>query len=113
MLLVTSASPQISDDRPDMRQRALFVTSRAARRWNRILLARENVYCLLASIVVATEHNARCASGWQPLSANSGAGRRLNPVLDAWSMTAYLETFAVHAALNRFNGFFTTSWIRA
>ena len=45
-----------------LRQRALFVTSRAACRRNRILLARENVDSPLAAIAVATEHNAQCAS---------------------------------------------------
>ena len=43
---------------PDMRQRALFVTSGAARRWNKVLLARENVYSPLATIGVATEQKA-------------------------------------------------------
>ena len=52
------APPQISDDRPDMRQRALFVTSRAAWRWNKMLLAREYVDSPLVAMVVATEHNA-------------------------------------------------------
>ena len=63
MLLVTSASPQISGFRPNMRQRALFVTSRAACRWNRMLPARENVDSPVAAIRVATEHSAWCASG--------------------------------------------------
>ena len=31
--------PQMPDTRPDMRQRALFVTSNAACRWNKLLLA--------------------------------------------------------------------------
>ena len=44
VLLTNRAPPQISNNRPDMRLRALFVTSRAAWRWNRILLARENVF---------------------------------------------------------------------
>ena len=42
-VLGNRAFPQISDVRPDMRQRALFVTSRAACCWNRMLPARENV----------------------------------------------------------------------
>ena len=41
-----------------MRHRALFVTSRAAWRWNKMLLARENVDNPLAAMVIATEHNA-------------------------------------------------------
>ena len=56
--LTNKAPPQISDTRPDMRQRALFVTSRAAWRWNKMFLARENVDSSLAAIVVSTEHNA-------------------------------------------------------
>ena len=36
VLLTNRAPPQISDDRPDMRQRALFVTSRAVWRWNKM-----------------------------------------------------------------------------
>ena len=68
MLLGTSAFPQISDVRPDMRRRALFVTSRAACRWNRMLVARENVDGPLVPIVVTTVHNSRCASGCQPPS---------------------------------------------
>ena len=50
-----------------MRRRVFFVTSRAACRWNRMLLARENVDSPPAAIVVATEHKARCASVWQPM----------------------------------------------
>ena len=38
MLLGTCAFPQISDGRPDMTQRALFVASKAACRWNSTLL---------------------------------------------------------------------------
>ena len=106
ILLVTSASPQISDVRPDMRQRALFVTSRAAWRWNGMLLARESVDSPLAAIVVATEHNARCASGCQPPSVYKGTSCRFNPVPAAWGKPAYMETLAVHAAFNRFNRFF-------
>ena len=41
VLLTNRAPPQISDNRPDMRRRALFVTSRAAWRWNKMLLARD------------------------------------------------------------------------
>ena len=70
MLLGTTAFPQISDVRSDMRQRELFVTSRAACRRNRILLVRENVDDPLAAIVVATEHKARRASGCQPPSVD-------------------------------------------
>ena len=56
--LTNRAPAQISGDRPDMRQRALFATSRPAWRWNKMLLARENVDSPLAAMVVATEHNA-------------------------------------------------------
>ena len=113
MLFGTRVIPQISDVRCDMRQGALFVTSSAACRWNRMLLARRNVDSLLAEIVVATEHNARCASGCQPPSVDKGTGSRLNPVSAAWSRPAYLETLAVHAVFNRFDGFSTTSPILA
>ena len=58
VLHTNGAPPQISDFRPDMRQRALFVTSRAAWRWNKMLLARGNVDRLLAAMVVATAHKA-------------------------------------------------------
>ena len=60
-----------------MRQRALFVTSRAAWRWNKMLLTQENVDSPLAAIVLATEHNALCASGCQPPSVleDWGTGR--------------------------------------
>ena len=87
MPLGTSAFPQISDVRSDMRQRALFATSRAACRRNRMLLARENVENPLATIVVATEHNARCASGCQAPSVDS----TLNSVPAAWGMPVYLD----------------------
>ena len=59
VLLTNRAPPQMSDKRPDMRHRALFLTSRAAWRWNKMLLARENVDSPLAAMVVATEYNAR------------------------------------------------------
>ena len=80
---------------------------------NRMLLAQENVDTPLAAIVVATEHNARCASVWQPPSVDKGAGRSLNPVPAAWDMPPYLETLAVHAAFNRFSEFSNTSQILA
>ena len=41
VLLTNRAPPQISGNRPDMRQRALFLTSRAAWRWNKMLLAKK------------------------------------------------------------------------
>ena len=47
------------DIRPDMRQRALFVTSSAACRWNKMLLAELKVEIPRAAIAVATEHRAR------------------------------------------------------
>ena len=56
------------DSRPDMRQRALFVTSNAACRWNKMLLAELKVVIPRAAIVVATEHRARWASGCHPQS---------------------------------------------
>ena len=37
-VLLTIRAPQISDNRPDMGHRALFVTSRATWRWNKMLL---------------------------------------------------------------------------
>ena len=74
------------DIRPDMRQRALFVTSRAEWRWNKMLLARENVDSPLAAMVLATEHNALCASRCQPPSVDNGTGSRLKPVPAACSL---------------------------
>ena len=59
VLLTNRASPQRSDIKPDLRQRALRITSRAAWRWNKVLLVRENVDRPLSAMVVATEHNAR------------------------------------------------------
>ena len=79
VLLTNRASPQISDIRPDMRQRALFVTSKAAWHRKKMLLARENVDSPLAAMIVATVHNARRASGCQPPSVDNGTGSRLNP----------------------------------
>ena len=113
VLLSNKAPPQISDNRPDMRHRAFFVTSRAAWRRNKILLERENVDSHLAAMVLATEHNALRASACQPPSVDNGTGSRLNPVPASWSMLAYLETLAVHVAFNRFSGFSTTSRILA
>ena len=69
-----------------MRHRALFVTSRAARCRNKMLLARENVDSPLAAMVVATEHNALLASGSQPPSIDNGTGSRLNRVPAACSI---------------------------
>ena len=86
MLLGTRDFLQISDVRLDLRKRALFVTGRATCRWNRMLLARENVDSPLAAIVAATERNARCASGCQPPSVGKGTGSSLSPVPAAWGM---------------------------
>ena len=41
-----------------------------------MLLARENVDSPLAAMVLATGHNALCASGCQPPSVDNGTGRR-------------------------------------
>ena len=51
--------PQMPDIRPDMRQRALFVTSNAACRWNKMLLAELHVDTPRAAFAVATEHRAQ------------------------------------------------------
>ena len=58
VLLTNRAPPQISENRPEMRHRALSVTSRAAWRWNKMLIARKNVDRPLAAMIVVTEHNA-------------------------------------------------------
>ena len=111
MLPTNSASRQISIIRPEMRRRALFVTSRAAWSWNTIHLARKNADSPLAAVVVATGQKARCASGCQPPSVDYGIGSSLTPVSEAWSMPAYLATLAVHAAFdieNRIAIFLTT-----
>ena len=42
VLLTNRAPPQIPDNGPDMTHRALFVTSRAAWIWNKMLLAVDN-----------------------------------------------------------------------
>ena len=54
VLLTDRASPQISDNRPDVRHRELFVKCRAAWHWNKMLLAQENVDSSRAAMVVAT-----------------------------------------------------------
>ena len=74
-----------------------------------MLLARENVDNPLAAMVLATKHNALCASGCQPPSVDNGTGSRLNRVPAASSMLAYLETMVVHAASTKFSGFSTTN----
>ena len=47
------------DTRPDMRPRALFDTSNAVCRWNKMVLAKPNVDIPRAAIAVATEHRAQ------------------------------------------------------
>ena len=86
VLLTNKAAPHISDSSPDMRHRALFVTSRAAWRWNKMLLALENVDSPLAAVVLAIEHTAFRASGCQPPVVDNETGSRLNPVPAAWGM---------------------------
>ena len=83
MLLVTSASPQISDVRPHMRQKALFVTSRAACRWNGMLYAQENVYRPLAAIAVATELTSTMAHRIVRLHDREGLVGEVGPPLTA------------------------------
>ena len=63
VLLTNRAPPHISDNRPDMRHRALFVTSRAAWRWNKMLLARENVDSQRHAALLVTSHGACLPSG--------------------------------------------------
>ena len=63
MLLVTSSSHQVSDVRTEMRQRALFITGRAAWRCNRMRLSPQNVKSTPGAIIVPEEPNFRCASG--------------------------------------------------
>ena len=69
------------DTRPDMRQRALFVTSNAACRWNKMLLAELKVGIPRAAIVVATENRARCASGCHPPSNGEVEGKNMGDVV--------------------------------
>ena len=83
MFLVISASPQISDVRPDMRQRTLFVTSRVACCRNRMLLARENV------------DSPRAAMGWKSFKVCSNGPRSqkkratvTRPDLHTWWMAS-------------------------
>ena len=66
--------PQMVDTRPDLRQRALFATSSAACRWNKMLLVVLNVDIPRAAIAVATEHRAQWASGCHPPRVASGTG---------------------------------------
>ena len=64
------------NNRPDMRQRALFVTSNAACRWNKMLFAELNVDIPREAIAFANEHRARWASGVRchPPSLEGGTG---------------------------------------
>ena len=101
------------DTRPDMRQRALFVTSNAACRWNKMLLAELKVDIPRAAIVVATEHRARWASGCHPPSVEIGTGNSCTLLPASWTIAAYLETFPAQAAFKIFKGFCTASRIRA
>ena len=61
VLLTNRVPPQISDNRPDMRNRALFVTSRAAWRWNvlEILLKQEILYIPVPLQLLNYEHLPR------------------------------------------------------
>ena len=65
MLLTNRAHPQISDDRPDMSQGALHVASRAAWRWNKMLLDQGFTARFNAHVHFPQTHDvARCkASG--------------------------------------------------
>ena len=101
------------DTRPDMRQRALFVTSNAACRWNKMLLAELKVDIPRAAIVVLTEHRARWASGCHPPSVEIGTGNSCTLLPASWTIAAYLETFPAQAAFKIFKGFCTASRIRA
>ena len=47
------------DTGPDVRQRALFVTSNAARRWNKMLFAELKVDIPRTAIAAATDDRAR------------------------------------------------------
>ena len=73
------------DTRPDMRQRALFVTSIAACRWNKMLLAELKVDIPRAAVVVATEHRARGASGCHPPSVAIGTGNSCTLLPASWT----------------------------
>ena len=50
---------QMPDTRPDMGRRALFVTSNAAYRCNKMLLAELNLEIPRAAVAVATERRAQ------------------------------------------------------
>ena len=53
VLPTNRAPPQVSDNRLDMRQRALFVTSRAAWHWKKMLLAHDVMMQLCFGAVLA------------------------------------------------------------
>ena len=67
-------TPHMLDTRPDMRHRALFVTSNVACRRNKKLFAELNVDIPRAAIPIATDYRARWASGCHPPSVESGTG---------------------------------------
>ena len=61
--------------RPDIKQRALFVTCSASWRGNEMLVAERKEESPLAAIVVATEQRARWGSGCHPPNVDSGTGK--------------------------------------
>ena len=77
----------------DMRQRALFVTSNAACRWNKMFFAELSEGISRAVGAADTEHRPRWASGCHPLSVESGKGYNCTLLPASWTISAYFETF--------------------
>ena len=101
------------DSRPDMRQRALFVTSNAACRRNKMHLAELSVDIPRTTMAAATEHRVRWASRCHPPNVESGTGKYCTLLLASWTSLAYLVTYAAQLAIKMFKVFCTASRIRA
>ena len=63
------------DRSPDIKQRAMFVTSSAKWRWNKVILAELKEENPLAAIVVATEQSARWEPVCHPPDVDGGTGK--------------------------------------
>ena len=102
--------------KPDITQRALFVSTNAAWHSNNILLAELKEETPLSAIVVATKQRARWEPGCHPPYVDSGTKNKFMFVPPACIILAYREIFAVQTALNIPNGLSsssrTRSWLR-
>ena len=75
------------DTRPDMRQRASFVTSNAACRWNKMLLAELKVDIPRAAIVIVTDRRPQSPSARtevENLRLSTGHDERPDAIHQVW-----------------------------